>query len=118
MTTEQFNTSLKELRLSVYASAPVLGISLRQAQRYAAGEPISTPVANYLSLLVDMVRRWKQRLKEVRGQIAWFKRTGAKVTVDRKDTTDGFLAGLRQREEEWLERLRDPGNGLPSQIDE
>jgi hypothetical protein len=118
MTTEEFNSSLKALRLSVYASAPVLGISLRQAQRYSAGDPVSTPVANYLSLLVRMVQRWKKRLKEVREQIAWVKRTGARMMLDRKDATPRFVADLRRREEEWLELLRDPGNGLPAQIDE
>lgn len=33
MTAKQFNDALTKLRLPVYASAPVLGISLRQAQR-------------------------------------------------------------------------------------
>jgi hypothetical protein len=36
MTSTEFGEGFKELRLSVYASAKVLGISLRQAQRYAA----------------------------------------------------------------------------------
>ncbi|BEV44402.1 hypothetical protein [Afipia carboxidovorans] len=38
MTPKQFDAAVAKLGLSVYASAPALGISLRQAQRYSSGE--------------------------------------------------------------------------------
>ena len=48
MTADEFNRALKALGLSVYASPEVLGVSLRQAQRYSAGETIPMPVAKLL----------------------------------------------------------------------
>jgi hypothetical protein len=83
MTTEQFNQSLATLRLSVYAAAPILGISLRQAQRYSAGDPIAEPVANYLSLLLKMVQRWKSELKKTRESIAFFGENNAHISMAR-----------------------------------
>lgn len=50
MTADEFNKALKGLGVSVYASPPVLGVSLRQAQRYSAGEAIPMPVAKLLRL--------------------------------------------------------------------
>ena len=45
------------LKISVYASADVLGISLRQAQRYASGEsPVPDTVAKLLRALIALGR--------------------------------------------------------------
>jgi hypothetical protein len=51
MTAKEFNAALGRLDLSVYASAPALGISLRQAQRYSREEaPVPQPIAKLLRL--------------------------------------------------------------------
>jgi len=51
MTAAQFKAALRRLRLSVYAGGPALGLSLRQAQRVAAGDsPVPRPVAKLLRL--------------------------------------------------------------------
>lgn len=53
MTRTQFNAALSKLGLSVYASAPVLGISLRQAQRYSSGEAtIPETIAKLLRAMI------------------------------------------------------------------
>jgi hypothetical protein len=121
MTAKQFNDALTKLRLSVYASAPVLGISLRQAQRYSSGEQeVSGPVANQLTLLVDMVTRWKAERKKNQKMIDFFenKDLRARIHSDGKDITSSWVATLRDREAEWESLLRrPPGSGLPSQID-
>lgn len=55
MTAKQFNQAVAKLGLSVYASAPALGISLRQAQRYSAGETaVPMTVAKLLRALVAL----------------------------------------------------------------
>lgn len=38
MTAKQFNDALRRLELTPYSAGPVLGISRRQAHRYAAGD--------------------------------------------------------------------------------
>lgn len=53
MTPKQFDAAVAKLGLSVYASAPALGISLRQAQRYSSGEsPIPIVVAKLLRAMI------------------------------------------------------------------
>jgi hypothetical protein len=62
MTARQYRKAVEELGISVYASARVLGVSLRQAQRFAAGEtPVPRPVAKLLRLMV----RFKVKPDEV-----------------------------------------------------
>jgi hypothetical protein len=119
MTSKQFNDALAKLRLSVYASAPVLGISLRQAQRYASGEQnVAAPVANYLMVLVNMIQRWKEQRKKTIGMIDFFERTGARLGVDGKDMTKSWLNTLRGQLAEWESLLREPPScRLPSQLD-
>ncbi len=115
-----FNDALTKLRLSVYASAPLLGISLRQAQRYSAGEQeVSRPVANQLTLLVNMVTRWKAERKKNREMIEFFEDKNARprIHADGRDITDSWVMTLRDRDAEWEKLLRAPGDGIPSQID-
>jgi predicted transcriptional regulator len=51
MTPTQYIRLRKQLGLSNYALAPILGVSLRQAQRYEAGEaPIPKAIANLLQM--------------------------------------------------------------------
>lgn len=51
MNSEQYRAILKNLGLSVYASGRIIGISLRQSQRYAAGDAIPVPIARLLIML-------------------------------------------------------------------
>jgi DNA-binding transcriptional regulator YiaG len=52
MTAEEFNAALRKLKLSVYASRRVLGVSLSTAQKYSGGlSPIPMPIARLLKLL-------------------------------------------------------------------
>ena len=100
MTAAQFNDTLRKLNLSVYAAAPILGLSLRQAQRYSAGEQIvSTPVANQLTLLVQMVENWRAERRKIIEQLKFFERPGARIGVNGKDETKHgyrrFRLGLR-----------------------
>lgn len=53
MTSAQYRKLLDRLGLSIVGAAPVLGISPRQAQRYAAGDPIPGPVSKLLKIIVD-----------------------------------------------------------------
>lgn len=51
MTPKQYVANLKKLGLSVYASGPILGISMRQSQRYASGETeIPATIAKLLEI--------------------------------------------------------------------
>jgi hypothetical protein len=53
MTNEHYRNALKALGLTVIGAAPVLGISRRQAQRYAADDAIPGPVAKLIHIMVD-----------------------------------------------------------------
>lgn len=53
MSATAFSRALDKLGLSVYASRKVIGLSLRQSQRVAAGEsPVPRPVAKLITLLL------------------------------------------------------------------
>lgn len=53
MTAKQYNTAIAKLKLTPYAAAPLLGISLRQSHRYASGEqPVKETVARLLFMLL------------------------------------------------------------------
>jgi len=57
MTARQFDAAPKKLGISVYASAKVLCISLRQAQRYSSGEASVPPsIAKLLRALIALAR--------------------------------------------------------------
>jgi hypothetical protein len=57
MTGEQYRKAVEQLGLSVYASARALGINLRTAQRYAAGDSVIPPyIAKLLRALVALGR--------------------------------------------------------------
>jgi hypothetical protein len=118
MTADEFNDALRYLRLSVYASAPILGISLRQAQRYAAGEQIvAAPIAALLTMTVDMIKRWKDELRKAKAQVELFDSGKFYARVNNKDATAEFSRTGHLYVRKWEKLLRDPGNGLPPQID-
>lgn len=53
MSAATFSKALDKLGLSVYASGKVIGLSLRQSQRVAAGEsPVPRPVAKLINLIL------------------------------------------------------------------
>ena len=54
MTARQFTAWLKSEDLTPYAAAPILGISLAQSHRYAAGGGVPATVAK----LVEMLKRF------------------------------------------------------------
>ena len=57
MTAGEFDAALKQLGISVYASAKVLCISLRQAQRYSSGEaPVPPSIAKLIRALIALGR--------------------------------------------------------------
>jgi hypothetical protein len=118
MNTKQFNESLAELNLSVYAAAPILGISLRQAQRYSAGEQIvSTPVTNQLVLLIQMVENWRAERLKIIEQLKFFERPGARIGVNGKDETKAWVKELHRRLAEWDHLLSTGADGqIPPQI--
>jgi hypothetical protein len=118
MTAKQFNEALTKLRLSVYASAPILGISLRQAQRYSAGEQaVAQPVANRLTLIVRMVANWRTERKKILVQIEFLDRPGARIGVNGKDNTKEWVAELHRRLAEWDHLIITGANGkIPPQI--
>ena len=54
MTRNQYLEALKRLGLSHQSAGRMLGVSPRQAQRFASGEsPIPTPVAKLLQLMIE-----------------------------------------------------------------
>jgi hypothetical protein len=114
---KQFNEVLRRLRLSVYASADILDISLRQAQRYASGEQtVSGPVANHLTPLVQMVDGWRRERKKVLEQIDFFARPGTSISVNGKDDTRSWVAELRPHLAEWDHLLATGADGqIPPQ---
>lgn len=52
MSKKEYCAALDKFGMSIVGAAPVLGISRRQAQRFAAGATVSKPVAKLLKLMV------------------------------------------------------------------
>jgi hypothetical protein len=118
MTAKQFNETLAKLKLSVYAAAPILGISLRQAQRYSSGEQdVAAPVASLLGLLVDQVRGFKERRKQLYNMLAVFERRHGRISENGRDVTFAHVAELHRMIVEMESLLRKHPAGLPPQID-
>lgn len=59
MTTHQYLAALKKLGLTRAgkATAETLGLTLRQCQRYAAGDPVPEPIAKLLRLMIETSER-------------------------------------------------------------
>ena len=68
MSAKEFKDTLAELGLSVYASGSVLGISLRQAQRYSAGDTIAAPTARHLRMLRYHIAELNEIAKTLEGE--------------------------------------------------
>jgi hypothetical protein len=53
MTTAQYRTAIKKLGLKIFTAGPVLGISGRQSQRYAAGDAIPETVVKLIACYLE-----------------------------------------------------------------
>jgi hypothetical protein len=104
MTVKEFNTGLKKLGLSVYASANVLGMSLRQAQRYSSGEDVvAERTARHLRLLLLHVQKLKERRKQLIDGIRGMKAGDFRIYGGNEDVTASWL----RQNEQWLVEVED-----------
>jgi hypothetical protein len=120
MNASHFNRSLKYLNLSVYAAAPILGISLRQAQRYSSGEDsqeISGPVTNFLSHLQREIFQLKKRHYELYAMIEAIDVEGVRIGTKTQDATRRWRDQLQAWLNEIEDLLRKHPSGLPSQLE-
>jgi hypothetical protein len=98
MTATEFNEALQKLGLSVYASAKVLGISLRQAQRYSSGEePVAWRTANHLSILLLHIDELKKHRKRLLNQIKPLESGRGRIYNGRTDVTAAALGEVRRQ---------------------
>jgi hypothetical protein len=117
MTTAEFNAALRTLRLSVYASPAVLKVTMRQAQRYAAGEqPVEARVAAILQILLAEVRDLKRRHHELTMMISSIDDRGVRISADTKDETKSWRAQLKVWLDDIEDLLRNHPSKIPSQI--
>lgn len=118
MKPDEFCSRLKALDLSVYASAKILGISLRQAQRYASWEqPVGQPVARYLRLLDKHIRGLRDGYRMTTVQIkhleADISRLHAhRIYKNRKDLVARTIQDLKEHHEYLEALLLDHPSGL------
>lgn len=117
MTTAQFNNALAGLNLSVYAAAPILGVSLRQAQRYSSGEQaVPATVSCILGMLRDQVRSFKKRLHELNMMISAIDDRGLRVGTNNRDETAAWRGQLIVWRDEMTDLLSNHPSGLPPQL--
>jgi hypothetical protein len=118
MTAKQFNDALRALGLSVYASPNVLGISLRQAQRYSSGEQeIAQPIANHLRLLLLHIHDLKQRRQDLINGIRVLESGESRTYSGRINTTTETLHRFRQHLSDIEKLLTNHPTGLKSLLD-
>jgi hypothetical protein len=98
MTANEFNEALRKLGLSVYASPNVLGISLRQAQRYSSGEEaVAQRTANHLRVLLLHIDTLKQHRKRLIKQIKPLESGRGHIYNGRIDVTAAALGEVRRQ---------------------
>lgn len=98
MIAQEFNDALEELGVSVYASANVLGISLRQAQRYSSGEePVAWRTANHVRLLLFTIGDLKRRRKQLIEQIKPLEKGASCIYNGRREVTKAVLGEVRRQ---------------------
>ena len=113
MPAQEFNDALVELGISVYKSADVLGLSLRQAQRYSAGEePVAWRTANHVRLLLLTTRELKRRRKQLIEQIKPLERGTGRIYNGRADVTESTLAVVKRQLTECEELLTNHPAGV------
>jgi hypothetical protein len=117
MSASEFNKLLARLGLSVYASANVLGVSLRQAQRYSsADDVVSLRSAQHLRLLDWMVRRDQVTIKSLREQIGQMREGRFRTRTNNRDTTMENIADAERRLHEMEELFRSHPAGIKPAI--
>jgi hypothetical protein len=98
MTASEFKEALPRLGLSVYASANVLGISIRQAQRYSSGEEaVAWRTANHLRVLLFNVDDLKKRRMQLIKQIEPLESGRGRIYNGRTDVTAAALGEVRRQ---------------------
>jgi hypothetical protein len=118
MTVREFNDGLKELGVSVYASANVLGISLRQAQRYSSGEePVAWRTANHVRILLLSVAQLKKHRKQRIAQIKQLENGGSRIYNGRTDVTKAVLAENKRQLAECESLLLNHPAGIKPGVD-
>jgi hypothetical protein len=118
MTTGEFNEALQKLGVSVYASAGVLGISLRQAQRYSSGEE-SVPwrTTNHLRVLLFNVDGLKKQRKCLLKQIRPLQSGTSRFYNGGKDSTAAVLNENRRQLAECEHLLTNHPAGIKPGLD-
>jgi hypothetical protein len=117
MKTGEFTGALRKLGLSVYASPAVLKVTLRQAQRYAAGEqPVEARVAAILNMLTDHIRDLKRRRHSLKMMIAAMDDRGVRIHANNNDETKSWRTQLQAWLDDVEDLLRNHPSGLPPQI--
>jgi hypothetical protein len=118
MAPAEFNDVLRKLGLSVYASANVLGISLRQAQRYSSGEEaVAWRTANHLRVLLLQVEDLKRRRKCLINQIEPLESGRGRIYNGRTDVTAATLGEVRRQLAECERLLTDHPAGVKPGLD-
>jgi hypothetical protein len=118
MAPAEFNDVLRKLGLSVYASANVLGISLRQAQRYSSGEEaVAWRTANHLRVLLLQVEDLKRRRKRLINQIEPLESGRGRIYNGRTDVTAATLGEVRRQLAECERLLTDHPAGVKPGLD-
>ncbi len=118
MTAKEYNEALRKLGLSVYASPKVLGISLRQSQRYSSGEQaVAQPIANHLRLLMVHFQSLHKRQHELLEGIRVIESGSVRYYSDRKDTTAKTLHELKRQLSELEKLLANHPSGLTPSLD-
>jgi hypothetical protein len=113
MTAREFNDALAELGISVYASAKVLGISLRQAQRYSSGEEgVPWRTTNHVRLLLHSIAGLKKRRKELLAQMKPLERGSVRMYQGRTDITSVALGDVKR----WLAECENLLTNHPSGV--
>lgn len=98
MSTREFNNALADLGISVYASAKVLGLSLRQAQRYASGEePVAWRTANHVRLLLITIGELKRRRRQLIAQVKPLERGASRIYNGRREVTGAVLGEVKRQ---------------------
>jgi hypothetical protein len=118
MTATEFNGGLRTLGLSVYASAKVLGISLRQAQRYSSGEEaVAWRTARHVRILLFHVADLKKNRKQLIGQIKALESGRGRIYNGRTDVTAAALGDARRRLSENERLLNNHPAGIRPGLD-
>mgnify|MGYP001030776306 FL=1 len=113
MSADEFRAALEELNCSVYASADVLGISLRQAQRYAAGgDAIPMRTARHLRLLVFNIQSIRRLRRDNLKQLADLRSGKFSLHENRVNITPQVIARIEVQTAELEKLLTNHHSGL------